>query len=129
MRLLLDTMAVIHVVQNPAALPQRARGAIEDGANDLFISIASPLEMQIKVNLGKLTLGKPVIETISIELARLDAQLLPITLEHIDALSRLPAIHGDPFDRLLIAKAIHENLTIVTGDDKIAQYPVQTIWR
>ena len=69
MRLLLDTMTVIYLVQQPAAVPGSTRAVLEDSDNELFISLVSPWEMQIKVGIGKLTLGKPVAETISTEVA------------------------------------------------------------
>ncbi len=119
MRLLLDTMTVIYLVQEAAAVPALARAVLEDSNNELLISLVSPWEMQIKVGIGKLTLGQPVAHTIATEVVDRRFALLPITLEHIDALSRLPLIHRDPFDRLLIAQALVENLTIVTGDRNI----------
>lgn len=103
MKFLLDTMAIIYLVQAPDSLSPRARSTIEDGSNQLYISHVSPIEMQIKVTIDKLELGQPVLQTIRTEVARLGLSLLPITLDHIDALSRLPLHHRDPFDRLLIA--------------------------
>jgi len=84
--------------------------------------------MQIKVGIGKLTLGKPVAEIIAAEVADRSIGLLSIKLEHIDELARLPMHHRDPFDRLLIAQAIREGLTLVTSDEQFKQYPVQTLW-
>jgi PIN domain nuclease of toxin-antitoxin system len=129
MRLLLDSQAFIYIARDPAALPVATRSATEDSDNELYLSIATPLELQIKVNIGKLTLVRSVREAVQLELNRGSLRLLPITLDHIDELSRLPSHHKDPFDRLLIAQAIHENLTIVTGDETIARYPVQTLWQ
>jgi PIN domain nuclease of toxin-antitoxin system len=128
MRLLLDTMTIIYLVQQPAIVPASTLAVLEDAGNELFISLVSPWEMQIKVGIGKLALGQPVAQTITTEVANRNIALLAITLDHIDALSHLADHHRDPFDRLLIAQAVHENLTIVTSDETIARYPVPTLW-
>jgi PIN domain nuclease of toxin-antitoxin system len=129
MKLLLDTQTFIFYVDRPDALPSAARVALEDPGNDLLLSIAAPWEMQIKSTLGKLQLSKPPAEFVQAELDSGAIQLLPIALAHINVLPQLPTLHRDPFDRLLIAQATHENLTIVTGDETIARYPVPTLWR
>lgn len=128
MKLLLDTHSFIFYVDRPDALPSAALAALEDTSNELFLSLVSPWEMQIKIALGKLQLGKPVVELVQAELDRTAIQLLPITLGHIDALSRLPNHHRDPFDRLLIAQAIHEQLTLVSSDQSIAKYAATMLW-
>jgi PIN domain nuclease of toxin-antitoxin system len=128
MKLLFDTHSFIFFVDRPDALPVPARAALEDTSNELFLSLVSPWEMQIKIALGKLQLSKPVVELVQAELDRAAIQLLPIALEHIDALSRLPSHHRDPFDRLLIAQAIHEGLTLVSSDQAIAKYAAPMLW-
>ncbi|MBI2431434.1 MAG: type II toxin-antitoxin system VapC family toxin [Candidatus Hydrogenedentes bacterium] len=128
MKLLLDTHSFIFYVDRPDALPSAARAAMEDSSNELFLSLVSPWEMQIKSTLGKLQLGKPAAELVQAELDRAAIQLLPITLHHIDALSRLPNHHRDPFDRLLVAQAIYEGLTIVSSDQAIARYGAPVLW-
>ena len=128
MKLLLDTHSFIFYVDRPDALPSAARAAIEDSSNELFLSLVSPWEMQIKSTLGKLQLSKPAAELVQAELDRAAIQLLPITLHHIDALSRLPNHHRDPFDRLLVAQAIHEGLTLVSSDQTIAKYDAPILW-
>ena len=121
MRLLLDSQAFVHIVSQPEALPVAARSAIEDPNNAVFLSIASPFELQIKVNIGKIAFSRSLRDAVQFELARGTFELLPITLDHIDELSRLPTHHKDPFDRILIAQARTEDLTIVTGDRAIAR--------
>lgn len=128
MRLLLDSQAFVHIAHQPEALPVAARSAIEDATNDVFLSIASPWELQIKINTGKITFIKPLRDAVQFELDRGTFELLPITLAHIDALSRLPSHHRDPFDRILVAQAIHEGLTLVTADRQIPLYPVNCLW-
>jgi len=127
-KLLLDTHTFIYFTTDPDALPARARTALADPSNDLLLSLASPWEMQIKINLGKLTLARPVGDLVQFELDRGSLSLLPITLAHIDALSRLPSHHRDPFDRILVAQSIHEGITIVTADRQLRLYPVSSLW-
>ena len=128
MKLLLDSQAFVYLAREPEALPAAARAAIEDASNDVFLSIASPLELQIKINSKKITFRRPLLDAVQFEIDRGKFALLPITLAHIDELSRLPSLHRDPFDRILVAQAIHDRLTIVTGDQTIAGYPVACLW-
>jgi PIN domain nuclease of toxin-antitoxin system len=128
MRLLLDTQSFIFYVDRPDSLSSAARAALEDSSNGLFLSLVSPWEMQVKSTLGKLQLSRPAVELVQAEVDRAAIKLLPITLQHIDALSRLPNHHRDPFDRLLVAQAIHEGLTLVTSDAAIAQYAAPVLW-
>jgi PIN domain nuclease of toxin-antitoxin system len=129
MRLLLDSQAFILLLQQPQALPPAARDAMVDPDNEMFLSVVTPIELQIKVNLRKLSFAQSVREHVQFEIDRGTFKLLPLTLDHVDSLSRLPDHHRDPFDRVLIAQAMHENLIIVTGDETIARYPVPVIWR
>lgn len=128
MRLLLDTQSFIFYVDRPEKLPTVARAAVEDASNELLLSRVSPWEMQIKVALGKLRLDRPVVEMVRAEADRAAIRLLPVAIEHIDALSRLPNHHRDPFDRLLVAQAIHEGLTLVSADQAIAKYAAPILW-
>ena len=128
MRLLLDSQAFVLLLQRPDSLGPAARRAMVDPDNQMFLSVVTPIELQIKANLRKLNFARSVREHVEFEIDRGSCKLLPITLDHVDALSRLPNHHRDPFDRLLIAQALHENLMIVTGDHMICRYPVQTLW-
>lgn len=128
MRLLLDTQAFIFFADDPATLPTKARAALEDADNELLLSVASPWEMQIKTGLGKLRLAKSPVEMVQYELRRGAITLLPISLAHIDELSRLPSIHRDPFDRILVAQARIEATRIVSGDNEVRSYPVDCLW-
>jgi PIN domain nuclease of toxin-antitoxin system len=127
MNLLLDTSTLIMLIQG-RPIPERSRLAFEDKQNQVFVSLVSPWEMQIKFNLNKLTLHQPVRTIIEDQLAHGSFRLLSITLAHVSALAGLPHHHRDPFDRLLIAQAIHETLTLVTSDQTIAKYPVPVLW-
>jgi PIN domain nuclease of toxin-antitoxin system len=127
MKVLVDTHIFIWYSISPEHLSTKALSVIEN-ADTLFISIASIWEMQIKVSLKKLDLGQPLPLVISDECRNNDFQILTITQDHIYRLEHLPHIHRDPFDRMLIAQAQQENLTLVTADEKIAKYAVQTAW-
>ena len=93
----------------------------------IYISIASFWEIEIKKNKGRLVFGHTIKEAVDI-CRRSEIYLLDIKAEHIDALASLPMIHGDPFDRLLIAQAAAEGMTIITKDENIPLYGVRTFW-
>ena len=120
MRLLLDTQVLIWSLLVPDRLLATAREAIQDEDNDVFVSIASPWEMAIKKS--RSNLDPP--DDLDVQLAEKGFSLLPISLRHTQAVSTLPHHHGDPFDRMLVAQAQTDGLTIVTSDRKIAQYQV-----
>jgi PIN domain nuclease of toxin-antitoxin system len=128
LKLLLDTHAFIFLTSNPAALPSVARNAMEDPGNELFLSIASPWEMQIKSDLGKLHLHDSVLNLVEFEIDRGAIRLLPLELAHIDELSRLPPIHRDPFDRIIVAQTRCEGMQLISGDGRIRQYGVDVTW-
>jgi len=127
-KLLLDSNVFVFIVQQPDRLPARARAAIIDPANSRYLSLVTPWELQIKSSLAKLHFEKPVRDIVQHEVDTGTIQLLPLTLEHIDALSRLPNHHRDPFDRLLVAQAMHEGLVLVTSDQDIAKYATPVLW-
>jgi len=106
----------------------RAREIISKGENKLFFSAASAWEMAIKAALGKLTLPGNLKSFIIEQLAVNGIDPLPVELAHALHVSTLPALHGDPFDRLLIAQARLENLPILTADPQIGRYDVEVIW-
>jgi PIN domain nuclease of toxin-antitoxin system len=116
--LLLDTHAFLWWCADDARLPEVERQAIRDGANDVFLSAASVWEMAIKQKLGRLQVPEPA----SAVVARLGIARLPVTFEHAEATVVLPPLHRDPFDRLLVAQAKIEGLTVVTRDPAIRSY-------
>lgn len=120
MRLLLDTNVLIWTLLKPDRLLATPREAIEDGANEIFVSIASPWEIAIKRS--RANLSSP--DDLDVQLAKKRFSLLPISLKHTRAIESLPHHHGDPFDRMLVAQAQTDGLTIVTSDRKIARYQV-----
>ena len=95
----------------------------------LFLSVASSWEVMIKVGLGKLTLDESWNVIVDREIRENSIEALPVYLRHTYALERLPPLHRDPFDRLLIAQAIAEGFTLVTADPLVTAYPeVRTFW-
>ncbi|MBD2356063.1 type II toxin-antitoxin system VapC family toxin [Tolypothrix sp. FACHB-123] len=128
MRFLLDTHAFIWWVTDDSQLSVTARNVISDSSNSLFLSVVSSWEIIIKNKLGKLTLPEPVEQYIPNRLAINRFESLPIDMSHVLQVANLPNIHRDPFDRILIAQSQVEQLPIVTIDQQIIQYAVQTIW-
>jgi PIN domain nuclease of toxin-antitoxin system len=120
LRLLLDTNVLIWTLLTPDRLLSTPREAIEDGANEVFVSIASPWEIAIKRS--RANLNPP--NDLDVQLTKKRFSLLPISLQHTRAIESLPHLHGDPFDRMLVAQAQTDGLTIVTSDRKIARYQV-----
>jgi PIN domain nuclease of toxin-antitoxin system len=128
MRVLLDTHVLLWWHDQPAQLTEIAYDTINDLGNDVFISVVNGWEIQIKAQLGKLTLSKPLRVILQEEQATNGFRLLPVTIEHIYTLDSFPLHHRDPFDRLLIAQAHQEGLTLVTHDPKFSTYPVSLLW-
>jgi PIN domain nuclease of toxin-antitoxin system len=127
-RYLLDTSTFLWTVGKPEDLSKRARDAVADESATLFLSMSSIWELQIKHALGKLPLRQDAHELAERFVGTLKPTLLEISLDHIGHLYRLPNIHRDPFDRMLVAQALAEGLTIVTPDPMIAAYPVKVLW-
>lgn len=128
MRVLLDTHTFIWFYQNDPQLSRVAREYLEVVADELYLSMASAWELAIKIGRGKLEL-LPSFEAV---LARAQDEgglrLLQISLEHTKLISQLPFHHRDPFDRMIIAQAKHENLTIVSRDIVFDQYDITRVW-
>lgn len=127
MKLLLDTHIFLWLNGQPEKLSDRILKHCEDSNNILYLSYVSPWEIQIKHQLKKLALDEPVQAMIKTQQQENNLQLLPISLEHIEALGTLPHYHRDPFDRLLIAQACVEEMALVTADGCMAEYPVDLI--
>lgn len=128
MRLLIDTHALIWFCEGNPSLSPTARAAMEDEANERFISHAVPWEMVIKLSLGKLQLQADYDVIFPGVLDANGFQMLPASLEHYRGLVTLPRYHGDPFDRLMICQAMAESMTIVTCDAAFSAYRVPLLW-
>jgi PIN domain nuclease of toxin-antitoxin system len=124
-RLLLDTHALLWAIAQPRRLPPRVAAALRDPANDVVVSAVSTWEIAIKAALKKLDaeVGEVVNE---IRTAGFDE--LAVTLDHTVQLRTLPPHHRDPFDRLLVAQALVEGLTLVTHDPVFVEYPAPRYW-
>jgi PIN domain nuclease of toxin-antitoxin system len=99
-----------------------------DDANEVFFSVASGWEIAIKARLGHLSVSADLESFVAQQLASNGFKVLPVNLEHALRTYRLPAHHQDPFDRLLVAQAVVENLTLVSADRRLAEYPIRVLW-
>lgn len=128
MRILLDTHAFLWWLDNHLQLSDRAHQIIQDGANEIYFSAASGWEIAIKAQLGKLKLPANIEQFVTEQVALNHFTPLPAHLSHALAVYRLPLLHRDPFDRILVAQSQLEKLPILTLDPLIAQYAVETVW-
>lgn len=128
MKLLLDTHTFIWWDSEPERLSPAAMALCADRANELILSAASLWEMQIKRQLGKLSLRLPLAQIVTHQQTTNGVGVLPVTEAHVFALEGLPTPHRDPFDRLLVAQAISEGAALVTVDPVFAAYPVEVHW-
>jgi len=123
MNVLLDTHILIWALENNPTLSENARNAIITGSNIVFVSSASVWEISIKKSMGKLKVPDNLLE----ELLAHRFRLLDINAEHAQLAGELPLIHKDPFDRMLVAQAKIEKLTLISVDPHIAQYEVKIL--
>jgi PIN domain nuclease of toxin-antitoxin system len=128
MRVLLDTATFLWVVLAPSRLSAVAVRLYEEPLNEVYLSAASVYEIVVKVMLGKLDVGCSPSEFIRNERESRGILPLPIDEEAAFAVERLPPIHADPFDRLLIAQSIASEMTLLTPDAVIARYPIRAAW-
>jgi PIN domain nuclease of toxin-antitoxin system len=127
MRYLLDTNVLLFLFAQPARVKKSVRDTLADPTSELYVSAASAWEIAIKVAIGKLSLPGDSRSYVVRRMQALRMQSLSITLDHAFAMRSLPAHHNDPFDRLLVAQAQIESMTIVTKDRLIMQYAVPTL--
>ncbi len=127
MKTLLDTHIFLWAFQNPHLLSPTALALMNDSSNELFLSIASIWEIQIKMDIGKMKFEQPLPEIIEFQQRVNSIQILPIELRHIYALGDLPLHHRDPFDRLLIAQSNVEKMPILSADGVFDRYSAQIL--
>jgi PIN domain nuclease of toxin-antitoxin system len=129
-RLLLDTHALYWYIEGDAQLSSSARTLIQDASNEILMSPASYWEIAIKISLGKWRLNRPYEEFIDIGLNKYGFHVLPILPAHTGRLIGLvyPPEHKDPFDRLLVAQALVEQLPIVSADSALDVYGITRLW-
>jgi len=128
MRLLLDTHVWLWWLTEPGRLPARTAQALRDVERELLWSSASVWELAVKHAIGKLRLPGGPEQFVASRLAETGAMALPISHRHALAAAALPAHHRDPFDRLLVAQAQVDGLTLVTGDPQLTAYDVAVLW-
>ncbi len=128
MRVLLDTHAFLWYVLDDARLGANAKAVISAGANEIFISPASHWETAIKVALGKYSLSVPFAEFWRNNIDVNQFAVLAIEIRHTEALVSMPHHHRDPFDRLIAAQALVEDIPLVTADATMQAYGVAVIW-
>jgi PIN domain nuclease of toxin-antitoxin system len=127
MKYLLDTHTFLWFIEDSTLLRKTAKTLLESD-HDLLLSVASIWEIAIKVNLGKLQLAASFDPFITEQIAINDLEVLSIKIAHLNLISSLPLHHRDPFDRLLIAQAITEQIPIISRDTAFDAYQVTRIW-
>ena len=130
MRLLLDTHAFLWLVEGSPSLSAAARDALADPANELLLSVASVWELAIKTSRPnpQLKLSDPLDVYLAKWTTAYQVNLLSIQSPHALRVAGLPHHHRDPFDRLLIAQVLVENMTLVSGDSELVPYSVPVLW-
>lgn len=128
MRFLLDTHAFLWWDADAEQLPKPLLKTLQDPAHEIVLSVVSVWEMQIKATLEKLELRTPLSTLISEQREKNGLGVLPVSLEHVVALEQPGTHHKNPFDRLLIAQANVEGLTLVSKDDAFRHYDVSVFW-
>ena len=123
MRFLVDTQALLWALGEPSALSPAARDAIADPSNLIMVSSASLWECAIKASIGKLDLPDDFFDTIP----ETGYEVMPIRISHLNVYRTLPMHHRDPFDRMLVAQARAETLTLISRDPEIARYDIEIL--
>jgi len=127
-KLLLDTCTFLWIAGGGRGLSPRCATFFQSQDNEVYLSAASAWEIAVKHASGRLPLPVPPAQLVAEERARLGVLPLPIDEESALHTSRLPVLHRDPFDRVLVAQAIVHGLTILTPDPLVTQYPARTVW-
>ena len=128
MNALLDTHALLWLADDPQRIPARIVALCEDETNGLNVSITSFWELSIKMSLGKITLGTDALSQLNHWCHDNAIRILPIELSHLHQLQSLPFHHRDPFDRLLIAQAQSENMSIISVNEHFHAYDIEVMW-
>jgi len=128
MRFLLDTHTFLWFILDNPKLSPVAKALIENPENSRILSMASIWEMSIKNSIGKLTFEQPFETFLPYQLHLNRIELLDIKLTHALAILNLPHHHRDPFDRLIIAQSMVENLPVITVDSTFKMYPIEILW-
>jgi PIN domain nuclease of toxin-antitoxin system len=127
-RILLDTCTFLWVIREASKLSAEAVSLFRSPGNEVFLSAVSAWEITVKYQLGRLSLADPPHIYVPRERAKHGIEPLALEERAVLELRRLPPLHQDPFDRMLISQAIAENLVLLTPDEWIHQYPVSVRW-
>jgi PIN domain nuclease of toxin-antitoxin system len=125
---LADTHSFLWFITEDSRLTLTARQALLPGNRQVLLSVASLWEIAIKVRIGRLPIPEPLDEFIPEQLARNAIHLLPISAAHTFEVARLDLHHRDPFDRLIVAQAVHEDIPVISADVVFDRYPVTRLW-
>jgi PIN domain nuclease of toxin-antitoxin system len=128
LKFLLDTHVFIWLAGDNSRLSAEVQTALDDRANEVWLSDASIWEMAIKIQLGKLTFPEPFETKIFEALQRTQVAVMPISTRHVAAVSALRLLHRDPFDRMLVVQTQTENCTLVTHDPLMSAYGIPILW-
>ena len=128
MKYLLDTGVLIHNLITQSKLNRQALELLANNSSELYLSAATSWEITIKAGTGKLILPEPPSEFVIRAIQLMSLQSLDITHSHVAAVEKLPNYHRDPFDRMLVAQALAENLVFLTADHNLEKYPVEMFW-
>lgn len=128
MKLLLDTCSFLWAVRGDAQFSAEAAALFRDPANEVYLSAVSAWEIAVKHQLGKLPMSETPARYVPRERARHGIEPLPLGEADTLLLDRLPAVHADPFDRLLVCQAVQHGMTLLTPDPMIHRYPVPVRW-
>lgn len=128
MRILLDTCTFLWLILDSPQLTTKAKGAFASPSNEVFLSCVSAWEIAIKHSMGRLPLPEAIGQFIPEQRKLHGIESLTLSEEAALHVAKLPRLHTDPFDRMLVCQALIDGLTIMTPDEAIGQYPVRVIW-
>lgn len=128
MKLLLDTHALVWIVEAPVLVSQLVKGLVVDSRNTVLVSAASGWEIANKVRLGKMIFDETFLDAFDVRVRALGFEPVGVTAEHAVTGARLTGLHRDPFDRLLAGQAVVEHATLVSRDPAIPTLGVATVW-
>ena len=127
MKYLLDFHTLIWFLENDSRLSEKSKVIIEEDLNELYVSIVSLWELNIKINLGKINLSVSLQRIVDL-LESFSITILPLSFIHIKGIDKLSLHHKDPFDRILISQAISEDLIIISKDENFKLYQAKVVW-
>lgn len=129
MKVLLDTNAFLFIISDDPKLPGHAKEIFLNNKNDIFLSIVSIWEIVLKATIGKLTIQSPYDKFLQDQIIKNNILLLLLKPQHIYLLEKLPHIHKDPFDRILICQSKSEKLPVMSSDMTFKSYGINVIWK